>query len=157
MWKGSAHLDQTIPGQVVLCCMRKQAEQTTESKPAAFVPPWPPLEFLPWLPFTMVLSVTRNHLFLLKLLLVLVFILATGSKRLELFRLPRLKLCQLGSNAQVFKVAQWGRVRAINPVTWVLSLRPTRWGLTSHHQLPPALIWLPRAASLENKEIKPKQ
>lgn len=35
------------PGQVVLGCIRKQTEQTTESKPVSNSPPWLLLQFLP--------------------------------------------------------------------------------------------------------------
>lgn len=35
------------PGQVVLGWIRKQTEQTTESKPVSNTPPWPLLQFLP--------------------------------------------------------------------------------------------------------------
>ena len=30
-----------IPGLVVLCSIRKQAEQARESKPVSNIPPWP--------------------------------------------------------------------------------------------------------------------
>lgn len=42
---GPAH--GTVPGQVVLANLRKQAEQAVVSKPARSIPPWLRLQFLP--------------------------------------------------------------------------------------------------------------
>ena len=39
-------MDGTIPGQVILYCIREQAEQAMRSKPVSSAPPWPLLHLL---------------------------------------------------------------------------------------------------------------
>lgn len=52
MCEGPDHCGWSTAGQVVLDCIRKQAEQVLKNKPASSVPPWFLLQFLCWLPCT---------------------------------------------------------------------------------------------------------
>lgn len=81
---GKDHCGVTTSSQVILRCLREQAEQAMESKSVGSTPPWHVhcLEFLLWLPWVMEYKLEDElNLSLFKLLLVMVFISAAETLR----------------------------------------------------------------------------
>jgi hypothetical protein len=87
-----------IPGQVILGCIKKQAEQAMRSKQVSSISLWLLLqflplvsspEFLPWLPLMMDYEPKKS--FLLQVVFIMVFITAIKTKR------PYLKILTWGT------------------------------------------------------------